>query len=191
MDLVENPDAVKHAIDTMSDVWVALHDELYAMTSVLNANGAVLPWLNLWAPGRHDQMANDFSTTISSSMFQEFFFPELRKMGRWMDYATYHLDGPSCIRNHVDALLELSEIDCIQFTPGVGSPRASTPEYIPIFRKIQRAGKRLYLLAEPNEIEALLSQLSARGLFINSWADSQEQADDLLGKMTKWSQVRD
>ena len=37
MDLVENPDAVKPAVDIMSDAWVSLHDELYARTSALNA----------------------------------------------------------------------------------------------------------------------------------------------------------
>ena len=191
MDLLSEADAVKYAVNLMSDAWVALHDELYDMTAGLNAGGSVLPWLNLWAPGRHDQMANDFSTVISSAMFEEFFFPELRKMGRWQDHATYHLDGPRCIHNHVDALLGLEEIDCIQFTPGVGSPPASTPEYIPIFRKIQQAGKRLYLLAEPGEIEGLLSQLSARGLLINTWAASEDEANELLGKMARWSRVRE
>ena len=191
MDLVLNPDEVKNAVNVMSDAWGTLHEELHAMTASVNGNAGVLPWLNFWAPGRHDQIANDFSTAISSAMYQEFCFPELRKMGGWLDFATFHLDGPRCIHNHVDALLQLVEIDCIQFTPGVGSPPASTPEYIPIFQKIQRAGKRLYLLAEPGEVEFLLSQLSARGLMINTWANSEEEANDLLEKMGKWSRVHD
>ncbi|MFA7345222.1 MAG: hypothetical protein WC003_13040 [Terrimicrobiaceae bacterium] len=191
MDLVLNPDEVRNAVDVMSGAWVTLHEELHAMTASVNGDGGVLPWLNLWAPGRHDQIANDFSTAISSAMYQEFFFSELRKMGGWLDFATFHLDGPMCIHNHVDALLQLEEIDCIQFTPGAGSPPSSTPEYIPIFQKIQRAGKRLYLLAEPGEVEFLLSQLSARGLMINTWANSEEEANDLLGKMGKWSRACD
>ena len=190
MDLVVNPDEVKKAVDVMSAGWVEMHEYLHVMSAGVNGGAGVLPWLNLWAPGRHDQIANDLSTAISSDMFREFFFPELRRMGGWLDYATFHLDGPRCIHNHVDAILELDEIDCIQFTPGAGSPPALTPEYIPIFQKIQRAGKRLYLLAAPGEVEGLLGQLSAAGLVINTWADSEDEAENLLAKMAKWSRVR-
>jgi hypothetical protein len=187
MDLIMNPDAVKKAVDIMSDAWISTHVVLHKMIGEINDHGDVLAWLNLWAPGSHDQVANDFSAMISTDDFREFFFPELVKMGSWLDFTTFHLDGPRCIKNHTDALLELPEIDCIQFTPGSGSPPTSTPEYIPIFQKIQLAGKRLYLLADPQEIEFLLENLSARGLYLNTYADSEEEANRLIGKVEKWS----
>lgn len=190
MDLIMNPDAVKQAIDVMSDAWIETHDVLYEMSRKTNRDGGVLAWLNLWAPGRHDQIANDFSSMLSTEMFEEFFFPELKKMGTWLDFATYHLDGPQCIRQHTGALVQQDYIDCIQFTPGAGSPPASTPEYIPFFQKMQKAGKRLYLLVDPGEIEFLLGHLSSRGLFLNTYADSQEEADELIRKIEKWSVVR-
>jgi hypothetical protein len=190
LDLIMNPDAVKKAVDVMSDAWVSTHEVLREMTKKINDDGDVLAWLNFWAPGSHDQVANDFSAMISTDSFKEFFFPELVKMGSWLDYTTFHLDGPQCIKNHTEALLELSEIDCIQFTPGSGAPPTSTPEYIPVFQKIQKAGKKLYLLADPSEIEFLLDNLSARGLFLNTYADSEEEANDLIRKVEKWSVSR-
>lgn len=184
-DIILNPDAVKKAVEIMSDSWAEAHEQLYSICKGNNKGGDVLPWLNLWAPGKHDQIANDFSTMISTEQYKEFFFPELIKMGQWLDYATFHLDGPQCIFNHTDALLELDEIKCIQFTPGAGSPPTSNPEYIPIFQKIQAAGKNLYLLVDPIDIDFILNNLSSKGLFINTYADSQEEADKIINKVSR------
>ncbi|HDS06117.1 MAG TPA: hypothetical protein ENO05_00695 [Bacteroides sp.] len=184
------PEALHEAVDVMSGVWVETHEVIHSMCVEQNQGGGVLAWLNLWAPGKHDQVANDFSTMISTEVFREFFFPELVKMGGWLDYTTYHLDGQQCIMMHADALLELEVIDCIQFTPGAGAPPTSFEEYIPIFRKIQQAGKRLYLLAEPEEIEFLLEHLSSKGLFLNTYANSEQEALDLIRLVEKRSVVR-
>ncbi len=187
LDLIMNPDAIKHAVEVMSDAWVKTHEILHNMSKKANQGGGVLPWLNLWAPGSHDQIANDYSTMISTETYEEFFFPELITMGNWLDYATFHLDGPKCIKNHVDALLKLDCINCIQFTPGAGSPPTSTPEYIPVFQKIQEAGKNLYLLVDPSEIEFMLKNLSAKGVFLNTYADSEDEAHEIIKKVEKWS----
>jgi hypothetical protein len=187
LDLIMNPDQVKKAVDIMSDTWIQTHETLHQMTREVNDSGSVLAWLNLWAPGSHDQVANDFSAMISTDDFREFFFPELLKMGSWLDYTTFHLDGPQCIKNHTDALLELGEIDCIQFTPGAGAPPTSSADYIPVYQKIQKAGKKLYLLATPGEMEYLLEHLSPRGLYLNTYAESEEEADRLIRKVEKWS----
>jgi hypothetical protein len=187
LDLIMHPDAIKNAVEVMARTWVETHEILHAMSREANQGGGVLAWLNFWAPGSHDQVANDFSAMISTDTFEEFFFRELITMGNWLDYTTFHLDGPQCIQQHVEALMELDCIDCIQFTPGAGSPPTSTPGYIPIFQKIQQAGKRLYLLVDPGEIEFMLKNLSSRGLFLNTWADSEDQANDIIKKVEKWS----
>jgi hypothetical protein len=187
MDLILHPDEVRLAVDVMSDAWIEVEKVFHKMTEPFNDHGGVLAWLNFWAPGSHDQIANDFSAMLSTDMFSDFFFPELRKMGQHLDYATFHLDGPQCIRLHVDAILEIDEIKCIQFTPGAGSPPTSTPEYISQFQKIQKAGKNLYLLIDPSEIEFILEHLSARGLFLNCYAESEDQANAIIRKIEKLS----
>ena len=187
LDLIMNPEPVREAVDVMSRTWIDTHEILHEMSKKANMGGSVLAWLNLWAPGRHDQIANDYSAMISTETFREFFFPELERMGNWLDYTTFHLDGPQCIHHHAEELTRLEYIDCIQFTPGAGSPPTSNPGYIPVFKKIQDAGKRLYLLVEPSEIEFILENLSSRGLFLNSYADSEDEADELIREIEKWS----
>ena len=60
-----------------ADTWVNFHEEMFQLTRAVNDNGDILPWLSLWAPGRHDQVACDFSTLLSPAMFREFFIPEI------------------------------------------------------------------------------------------------------------------
>jgi hypothetical protein len=187
LDLIDYPEEVKQGVDVLSNTWVKLMEQIYQMNGDTNDGGDVLAWMSLWAPGRHDQMACDFSSVISAPMFTEFFVPDIARMGKWCEYGTYHLDGPACMKNMLIALLRIEEIDNIEWTPGAGSPPTYSPQYIPSYKKIQESGKRLYLLAEPNEIQPLLDELSPKGLFLCTHADSEVEADELLKKVEKWS----
>ena len=187
LDLLDHPEAVHKAIEVLSTTWVQLMEQVYQMTHPVNDGGDVLAWMSLWAPGKHDQMACDFSSVISRGMFQKFFVPDIERMGNWCAYGTYHLDGPAAMKNMLDTLLTIEQIDNIEWTPGAGSPPTYSPQYIPAYQKIQQSGRRLYLLAEPHEIEPLLSHLSPKDLFLCTHADTQEEADELLAKVTRWS----
>jgi len=187
MDLIRHPEKVKESIDIIAQTWVELHEELYKMTVDTNDGGSIIPWMSLWAPGRTDQIACDFSSLISPKMFKKFFVPEFKTMGSWCDYGTYHLDGPDAIKNHLDVLLDIEEIKAIQFTPGKASPPTYTEEYIPKYKKIQESGKNLILLADIEEIKDLMKHLSPDGLFIHTYADSEDEADQILEDVKNWS----
>lgn len=187
LDLIENPEEVRKAVDVISDTWVALMEQTYQLTTDLNANGDVLAWMGLWAPGRMDQIACDFSSIISPSMFEEFFIPEILKMGNWCDYGVYHLDGPACMRNMLDALLGVHQIDAIQFTPGTGGMATYTEEYVPRYRRILESGKNLYLLVEPHEVQKILAELPPEGLYMRTYVGSEDEAKMMLKKAKKWS----
>ncbi len=190
MDLLDYPQKVKQAIDVLCNAWIDCHEEIYQMTNPINDGGDVLAWMSLWAPGKHDQLACDFSSFISPEMFKEFFVPEIEKEGNWCDYGTYHLDGPDAIHNQLDTLLEVKQIRNIEWTPGINCPPTFTEEYIPLYKKIQKSRRNLYLLAKREEIEPLLSELSPKGLFLCTQADSEEEANDLLKKTASWSAVK-
>lgn len=188
VDLILNPEQVKQGVDIISDTWVALMEEAYQMTTDVNDGGDCLAWMGLWAPGRTDQIACDFSVGISPQMFEEFFIPEILKMGDWCEYGTYHLDGQACMMNMLDILLEIDQIKTIQFTPGTGSPLPTYCEqYVPRYRRILERGKNLYLLAQPNEVERILAELPPEGLYMRTYVASEAEANDLLKKVTQWS----
>jgi hypothetical protein len=186
LDLYMHPEAVKRGVDFISDVWVQLMQHIHQKTEMANAGG-ILAWMSLWAPGRIDQIACDFSSVISPAMFREFFVPEIVKMGNWCEYGVYHLDGPACIKNMLDVLLEIDQIKTIQFTPGAGAPPAYSPAYMPRYRQILASGRNLYLLAAPDEIESILAELPPEGLFFRTFVSTEDEANDLLKKATRWS----
>jgi hypothetical protein len=187
MDLINNPQEVKRGVDIISNTWVKLMEQAYRMTSSVNDNGDVLAWMGLWAPGRIDQIACDFSSIISPTMFREFFVPEVEKMGNWCEYGVYHLDGPACMKNMLDELLKLPQIKAIQFTPGAGSKPTYTPAYIPRYRKVLESGRNLYLLCQPAEVEKILAELPPEGLFMRTYVSSQDEAEEMLKKVNQWS----
>lgn len=190
MDLLDHPQHVKAGVEFISDMWVRLMTQAYQLTAPVNDGGDVLAWMGLWAPGKLDQIACDFSTVISPAMFKEFFVPEIVKMGDWCDYGVFHLDGPACMKRILDPLLELPQIKAIQFTPGAGAPPTYTEAYIPRYRKILESGRNVYLLVEPGEVEKIMEFLPPEGLFMRVYVDSQEQADDMLKKVTRWTARR-
>lgn len=187
LDLMENPDAVRQAIGILTDTWIDLHEQLYLMACEANRCAGILAWMRLWAPGRHAQVACDLSAVLSPRTFRDFFGEEIRREGSWCEYCTYHLDGPQAMATQLPVLLSFDEIDMIEFTPGAGCPPTLSPQYIPLYKKIQEKGKRLYLLAEPDEIEPLLSELSPKGLYLCTHVSSEEEADDLLRSVARWS----
>ena len=187
LDLFDNAEEVKKAIDIMGDTWVEFHEEFYQMTKDVNNGAGVIAWMSLWAPGRHTYLACDFSTVLSPEMFKKFFIPEIEKEGNWCEFGSYHLDGPEALYAHLDELLEIDQIDNIEWTPGIGNPPTLTQKYIPEYKKIQKKGKKLFLLAKPQEIEPLLRELSPKGLFIHTQVASEEEANKLIKDVKKWS----
>ncbi len=190
LDLLMDQESVKKGVNVISDAWVDLMDDIHQMTEEVNKGGGVVAWMGLWAPGRTDQIACDFSSVISPAMFEEFFVPEILKMGNWCEYGVYHLDGPACMRNMLDILLDIDQIKTIQFTPGAGQAPTFSDEYMPQYQKILSRGKNLYLLVNPDEVQKILAELPPEGLFMRTYVESEEQADDLLKQVTKWSSRR-
>jgi hypothetical protein len=187
MDLIAQPEQVQRGVEIISTAWVQLMEQAFQLTCPANDGGDVLAWMGLWAPGRLDQIACDFSSVISPAMFRKFFVPEVVKMGRWCQYGVYHLDGPTCMKHMLDVLLEIPEIKTIQFTPGAGSPPTYTPAYIPRYRKILDSGRNLYLLCQPQEVEQILAELPPEGLFMRTYVASQAEADEMVRCVTRWS----
>ncbi len=181
LDVYDEPEAFHQAVDFLTREFLDLQDQLWPILTPTSDGGSTLPWMSLWMPGRGgNQLACDFSWVISNETFREFFFKELQAEGRWNDYATYHLDGPQCMKTHLDSLLTLPEIKAIEWTPGAGCPPASTPEYLPRYRQILESGKKLVLVADPEEIDFLTANLPPQGVFIKTTAASEEDAKALL-----------
>ncbi|MCF6287356.1 MAG: hypothetical protein L3K26_19565, partial [Candidatus Hydrogenedentes bacterium] len=75
----------------------------------------------------------------------------------------FHRDGPQATK-HIDALLEVPDIQGIQFTPGEGTPSALA--WVDMFSKIQDKGRSLLVFCPPEEVLELCDAVKPEGLAI-------------------------
>lgn len=187
MDMLTEPEFVEEAVDALLPIYRHTQETLFDLVRQ-NNEGAVHSWMHLWAPGRLAQMQCDLSVMISKEMFDRFAMRELEALCNYLEYPVYHFDGQEQIR-HLDSLLSIPNLRAIQWTPVAGQPRTS--DFIPVFQKIQKAGKNLVLSPRPDEVEKLLDNLSSVGLHMNIvGVETEEEARDMIRLITAKSKAR-
>ncbi|NLE43313.1 MAG: hypothetical protein GX620_01225 [Chloroflexi bacterium] len=179
LDLRENPDAIKRATAfVLRDVYARCYDDI---RGIVRQHGEwVGDWMGLFSTGNHDIVQCDFIALISPRHFEEFCLPDIEWMCQRLDTAIFHLDGPDAVR-HLDALLEIDELDAIQWVPGAGSPSAAA--WLPMLRKVQAAGKSLYISAPSDDVDDIMQALRPEGLMISVEGvfSSMEAAQSFIG----------
>jgi hypothetical protein len=182
MDLVDSPREVKRVRDRLVPLWRRWYEDQERIIHRRLAGASC--WLGVWAPGRTYNIQCDFSCMISPAHFNEFVAPELEALCSWLDYVTYHLDGPGALQ-HLDRLLAMPDLDGIQWTPGAGAP--SAVGWLPMLKKIQQAGKILHLHDDISNAETILRELSPRGLMLSvGGCRSEAEAREFLAKARQW-----
>lgn len=186
-DLMDCPDKVKKLLELINQLWFRYYEELnQIMEKDMQGTSA---WMGIWSPLKWYPLQCDFSAMISPGMFEKFVRPHLQEQCRWLDHSIYHWDGPGQIP-HLDLLLDIPELDGIQWVPGEGAPGISSPQWLPLYKRIQDRGKLLVLLGVPKkDIEPLMQELSPLGLLMSTSCDSEEEAEDLLRHVAAWTRI--
>jgi hypothetical protein len=184
VDLLERPEAIRRAMGQMSELmkWIVERvDEVILPTGQGTSN-----WTMGWSSGRFLCIGqNDASCMISPAMFEQFCLPDTVAGCRLADHTIYHLDGPGALR-HLDRILAIPELDCVQWIQGAGHPPPS--RWLQELRKVQAAGKSVQVYYGPGhgddadlaaELAALCRGLDRRRLFFWAVVPSREQAEEL------------
>jgi 5-methyltetrahydrofolate--homocysteine methyltransferase len=192
-DLFDAPQQVKQGSRLMTEIWHQCYDRLYPLQQ--QCQQGTIDWMGFWYPGRGSNVQCDFSAMISPGMFTEFVLPDLREQCRRLDWSIYHWDGPGQVP-HLDLLLDIPELTGIQWTPGAGNPGVGSPQWYPLYQRIQAKGKRLVLLGmEAHEIEPLFNAIAPAGVLMGLAAKSEDEARQVLaltercatGGTTRWN----
>ena len=182
MDMIDNPDEVKKIRGYIDDVFEEVFK--FYMDKLQGAGQAVSSWPGIVSSKRWHVASNDFSCMVSKQMFDDVFLPGIVRECRMADASIYHLDGPQAL-THLDSLLEIKELNAIQWVYGAGRGRAS--DWLDVYRKCQSAGKGIQLWVSPDELDIIMENLKPEGVWLGiHGVEDEETAGALIRKISKW-----
>lgn len=183
-DLVDDEEMVKSRLAEVDVAYFEYYDRFREL--VKYDDGTCYTVFQIWGPGRTAKIQCDFSAMISPDMFREYIQGSLRGQVKRLDNVLYHLDGPDAIR-HLDAIMEIDEIDSLQWTSGDYGPDGTQEQWYPIYDKARAAGKSIWVKVYTGKFEDWLAgvdrvvrRYGSRGLFFHFPELSMEQAKRLL-----------
>ncbi len=176
--LILEPEKTMEWLQEINDIYFRVFDELY---SIIQEEGEMaFCYFSIWGPGKVTKIQCDISSMISEEDFRTFVQPFLQEQCRKTDFTLYHLDGVDAIR-HLDAVLEIEELNAVQWTPGVGEPQGGDPKWFPLYRKIISAGKSVMpCWVENGELQPLLDHVGPDGLNILMNFQSEKDVEAAL-----------
>jgi hypothetical protein len=165
LDMVERPEWVSAKLREINQVYFEIYDRIHEIIAQEDGS-SVFEAYKLWGPGKTAKVQCDAATMFSADMFREFVTPHLREQCAYLDYSMYHLDGQEQFR-HLDALLEIEELDAIEWTPNAKLPLGGDPQWFDLYRRILEAGKSVQVyLVWPHEIVPVLDAIGGEGVYI-------------------------
>lgn len=176
IDLADDPEKVQRVLGQILTLFPRIVDAAAAAGEM--DNNGYIGWIPTYSEEKFAVLQCDFSIMISPEMCRYFVIPALEYEASRLKHNVYHYDGVGALA-HLDEILAIKAIDVIQWVPGAGQPR--TIEWMDLLKKIQKAGKSLWLYDwSPEEIKARFRELDPRGLFFSTSARTPKEADELI-----------
>jgi len=185
LDTIEHPMEIKHLRDRITTDFLRVYDLFHEK---LAAGGMPsTTWCPATCKGKYHVPSNDFSCMISDQAFEELFIPGIIRECQHMDRCLYHLDGPQALR-FLDRLLEIPEIQAIQWVPGAGQDYWA--DWINVYQRIQSKNKALQINSIPaKDLPRLFECLKPEGVWISSVSGiaNDQEAEAALRQISKWT----
>lgn len=182
LDVLERPAEVRALVERVTDDFLRLYDFFHDRLS--RAGMPSTTWLNATCRGRYHVPSNDFSCMVSDRLFDELFLPGIERECAHMDRSIYHLDGPQALR-FLDRLLAVPKLHAIQWVAGANHDYWA--DWIPVYRRIQEAGRSFCLGVPLADLERLFAALRPEGAWVSvSGVSDRETADAVLRAFAKW-----
>ena len=178
LDTVMQPEVLERQMQQINDIYFQVFDELYDI--IREGDEMAFCYFSSWAPGKMSKLQSDISTMISVDDYRRFVQPFIREQCQRIDYTLYHLDGVGAM-HHLDALLEIEELNAIQWTPGVGEPQGGSPKWYDLYKKILAAGKSIMACwVTLDELRPLLDNIGGEGVHIEMDFHNEREVEQAL-----------
>jgi len=178
LDTVMQPEVLEHQMQQINDIYFQVFDELYDI--IREGDEMAFCYFSSWAPGKMSKLQSDISTMISVDDYRRFVQPFIREQCQKIDYTLYHLDGVGAM-HHLDALLEIKELNAIQWTPGVGEPQGGSPKWYDLYKKILAGGKSIMACwVTLDELRPLLDNIGGDGVHIEMDFHNEQEVEQAM-----------
>ena len=177
LDTVMQPEILEQQMQQINDIYFKVFDELY---DIREGDEMAFCYFSSWAPGKMSKLQSDISTMISQDDYRRFVQPFIREQCQKIDYTLYHLDGVGAM-HHLPALLEIEELNAIQWTPGVGEPQGGSPKWYDLYKKILAGGKSVMACwVTLDELKPLLDHIGVDGIHLEMDFHNEKEVEQAM-----------
>lgn len=181
-DFYDYPEEFKQALTLSMENFQKVFDYF---DNILKAkNQLSVTWMNIPSFGKMHIPSCDFSAMISKDLFNEYHLPLLQEEVKGMDHNVFHLDGKG-VAKHIDSILEVKEINAIQWVQGLGVDKPIM-QWLPLIKKIQSSGKSVVVDLDKTELEEFISSIDPKGLLLCIDSNDEEEQMQILKRIEKW-----
>ena len=178
LDTVMQPEVLERQMQQINDIYFKVFDELYDI--IREGDEMAFCYFSSWAPGKMTKLQSDISTMISVDDYRRFVQPFIREQCQKIDYTLYHLDGVGAM-HHLPALLEIEELNAIQWTPGVGEPQGGSPKWYDLYKKILAGGKSIMACwVTLDELKPLLDNIGGDGVHLEMDFHNEREVEQAM-----------
>ena len=178
LDTVMQPEVLEHQMQQINDIYFQVFDELYDI--IREGDEMAFCYFSSWAPGKMSKLQSDISTMISQEDYRRFVQPFIREQCQKIDYTLYHLDGVGAM-HHLDALLEIDELNAIQWTPGVGEPQGGNAKWYDLYKRILAGGKSILASwVTLDELRPLLDNIGGDGVHLEMDFHNEHEVEEAM-----------
>lgn len=175
MDVLDCPDTIDRAMKNVRELYSRVFEGIYEAGSM--ADQGCIGWTPVYSPKRFAVTQCDFICMLGPEQARRFVIPALAEEAAYLDHCVYHYDGPGALI-HLDDILAIKDIDCIQWVEGAGNPPLI--EWMDLLKKIQAAGKSVEVRCAAEQIPLFHKELRPdKVVYITSTA-TQKQAEALI-----------
>lgn len=171
LDIADDPERIRHVAHDLRRAFTTAFDRLWQRITAVGMGCTT--WCPLYHQGPCYLPSCDFWCMLGPDMARELILPEVCAEMAPLERTLFHLDGPDALC-HLDLLLELPELNAVQWVYGAGNGPAT--RWVDVYRRILAAGKSVQVIAEADEGLALLEALGPNGI----WLTITEPFDDLV-----------
>lgn len=180
-DLYDCPEEVERVLAGVRKLYRPVYDAVFEAGN-MEKYGSI-GWAPTYCRGKFAVVQCDFSCMMSPDFARKYVIDAVSEEASYLDRCVYHYDGKEAL-GHLDDILAIPEIDCIQWVPGDGNPRSI--EWMPLLEKIQKAGKSLWIYDwTPEEIMTRFKDLEVNKVFFSTYVGTQDEAERLIEYLEK------